>query len=67
MPTERFPLEGLATLPSLLYLRMQKKIASRRMRATKTEPTMIPTKAPAVNPFLDSDDSVLGGRVPGPE
>lgn len=69
VPTERLPLEGLATLPSLLFLRMQKARASKRTRATKTEPTMIPTKAPTVNPFFDSDDlpSVLCGCVPDPE
>lgn len=67
--TVRLPPEALATRSSLLFLRMQKARASKIMRATTTEPRIIPTKTPTVSPFFESCDfpSERSGCVPDPE
>ena len=53
-PTERLPLEALAPLTFLLFLRMQKTRAS--SATSNKEPRAMPAISPADGPLAESDD-----------
>lgn len=68
-PTERLPLEALAPLTFLLFLRTQKTRASSARTTSDKEPRTMPTISPADGPLSESDccPSEAGdARVPDP-
>lgn len=68
MPTERLEPEAPRPVSFPLFFRMQMTRTISAMRATDTEPRIIPTKAPTDNPSSEWDSlSESGGCVPDPE